>query len=49
MRYATDTYVPLFKSVATGADKKRSARNEHVYLFGLLAALQTKAKEQRGR
>ena len=33
MRYATDTFVPFFKSVATGADIKRSAYNGHVDLI----------------
>lgn len=48
MRYVTDALVPYFKSVSTGADKKRSARSRTVDLPGFLAALYAKAKEQRG-
>lgn len=45
MRYATDTFVPFFKSVSTGADKKRSASSGTVDLLGFLAALQAQTKE----
>ena len=45
MRYATDIFVPFFKSVTTGADKKRSARSGTVDLPDFLAALYTQAKE----
>lgn len=48
MRYTTDAFVPFYQSVATRADIKSSAHNEHVDLLGFLAALQTKAKNQRG-
>lgn len=48
MRYVTDALVPSFKSVSTGADKKRSARSRSVDLPGFLDALHAKAKEQRG-
>ena len=48
MRYATDTFVPFFKSVYTGADIKRSAHNGPVNLLDFLAALHAQAKEQRG-
>ena len=45
MRYVTDALVPFFKSVSTGADKKRSAHSGTVGLPGFLIALHTRAKE----
>lgn len=45
MRYVTDTFVPFFKSVNTGADTKRSAHSRTVDLPCFLIALHTLAKE----
>lgn len=47
MRYVTDALVPIFNSVSTGADKKRSARSRTVDLPGFLVALPPRRKSFR--